>query len=112
MPPTRPIARTPTEAYATVNPDEALQSGDDRYVPLDNVRGINNLAESLCTRILAHEENNVSGIYARFLVTGHRGCGKTTELLMLTDFVVDGDTALKTKDFSTTTNFVVGECTY
>jgi hypothetical protein len=30
--------------------------------------------------------------------------------LMLPDFVVDGETALKTKDFSVTTNFVVGEC--
>ena len=47
MPPTRPIARTPTEAYATVNPDEALQSGDERYVPLDAARGTSKLAESL-----------------------------------------------------------------
>lgn len=30
-------------------------------------------------------------------------------LLMLPDFVVDEETALKTKDFSATTNFVVGE---
>ena len=34
------------------------------------------------------------------------------KLLMLTDFVVDGETALKTKDFSATTNFVVGEGSY
>jgi hypothetical protein len=32
------------------------------------------------------------------------------KLLMLPDFMVDGETALKTKDFSVTTNFVVGEC--
>jgi hypothetical protein len=32
------------------------------------------------------------------------------KILMLPDFVVDGETALKTKDFSVTTNFVVGEC--
>jgi hypothetical protein len=34
------------------------------------------------------------------------------EFLMLTDFVVDGETALKTKDFSVTTNFVVGQYAY
>jgi hypothetical protein len=86
---TRPVARTTAQAYATVNPDEALQSGDERYVSLDRARGTNNLAESLCTRIIAHEENNVSDIYARFLVTGHRGCGKTTELYRLKDLLIE-----------------------
>lgn len=87
MPPTRPIARTPTEASATVNPDEALQSGDERYVPLDAARGTSKLAESLRARIVAHEQSNTFGAYARFLVTGHRGCGKTTELYRLKELL-------------------------
>jgi hypothetical protein len=38
------IAQTPIEAYVAVNPDEALLSGDERYVQLDAVRGIRNVA--------------------------------------------------------------------
>ncbi len=87
MPMTRPIAQTAAQAYATVNPDEALPSGDDRYVALDRARGTSNLAESLTARIVAHEESNTSGAYARFLVTGHRGCGKTTELYRLKELL-------------------------
>ena len=83
---TRPIAQTTAQAYATINPDEALQSGDSRYVPLDAARGINNIANSLTKRIVAHEEHTPDG-YARFLVTGHRGCGKTTELYRLKELI-------------------------
>ena len=83
---TRPIAQTTAQAYATINPDEALQSGDSRYVPLDAARGINNIANSLTKRIVAHEEHTPDD-YARFLVTGHRGCGKTTELYRLKELI-------------------------
>lgn len=86
MPTTRPIAQTTAQAYATINPDEALQSGDERYVSLDTARGISNLAETLTKRIIAHEEST-PGVYARFLVTGHRGCGKTTELYRLKELL-------------------------
>ena len=80
---TRAIAQTPTEAYIAVNPDEALPSGDARYVALDAVRGTRNIAEALRDLITARESGAGGGTsrdYARFLVTGHSGCGKTTEL--------------------------------
>lgn len=91
MPMTRAIAQTPAEAYVAVNPDEALPSGDPRYVALDAVRGTRNIAESLRSLITARESGAVGGTsrdYARFLVTGHSGCGKTTELYRLQDLLV------------------------
>jgi hypothetical protein len=87
----RAIAQTPTEAYIAVNPDEALRSGDERYVPLDAVRGIRNVAQSLTALIKAREDALRTGRshdYARFLVTGHSGCGKTTELYRLQDLLI------------------------
>jgi hypothetical protein len=91
------IARTPTDAYVAVNPDEALPSGDERYVPLDAVRGIRNVAQSLTALIKAGEEafrTGMSNDYARFLVTGHSGCGKTTELYRLQDLLMQAGFAV------------------
>jgi len=88
---TRVIAQTPAEAYIAVNPDEALPSGDPRYVALDAVRGTRNIAESLRALITVRESSfgaETSRDYARFLVTGHSGCGKTTELYRLQDLLV------------------------
>ena len=87
---TRAIAQTPAEAYIAVNPDEALPSGDARYVALDAVRGTRNIAESLRDLITVREGASgaeTSSDHARFLVTGHRGCGKTTELYRLQDLL-------------------------
>jgi hypothetical protein len=85
---TRAIAQTPTEAYATVNPDEALPSGDERYVALDRARGTRDVAQ-LLTELLRIRDDvlgaEASGNHVRFLVTGHSGCGKTTELYRLKD---------------------------
>ena len=80
------IAQTPPQAYGLINPHEALPSGDERYVPLDEVRGTKNLADTLVGRIVALQEIATSG-HARFLVTGHRGCGKTTELYRLKELL-------------------------
>lgn len=94
---TRAIAQTPAEAYIAVNPDEALPSGDARYVALDAVRGTRNIAESLRDLITVRESGagvGVSRDYARFLVTGHRGCGKTTELYRLQDLLVQAGFAV------------------
>src|SRR5215471_1375785 len=91
MPLTRAIAQTPMEAYLAVDPGEALPSGDARYVALDAVRGTRNIAESLRDLITARESGVRGGIsrdYARFLVTGHSGCGKTTELYRLQDLLI------------------------
>ena len=88
---TRPIARTTAQAYVSVIPDEALPSGDDRYVQLDAVRGKRNMARLLANRLSDYEQAIKAGsprAYARSLITGHRGCGKTTELYRLQDLLV------------------------
>ncbi|MBI4658001.1 MAG: AAA family ATPase [Verrucomicrobia bacterium] len=90
MPKTQPIAQTTKQAYALVTPDEALPSGDPRYVPLDAARGTKNAAQSLAERISAlgsAVEQGGRREFARFLVTGHSGCGKTTELNRLKDLL-------------------------
>jgi hypothetical protein len=89
---TRAIAQMPTQAYVAVNPDEALPSGDERYVSLDAVRGTRNAAQLLTELIKTREDalgTGVSSDYARFLVTGHSGCGKTTELYRLKDLLAE-----------------------
>src|SRR5262249_30302443 len=82
----RPIAQTSAQAYVSVIPDEALPSGDERYVQLDAVKGKRNMARLLANRLADYESAAKAGsprTYARSLVTGHRGCGKTTELYRL-----------------------------
>lgn len=83
------IAQTTREAYALLVPDEPLPSGDPRYVPLDEARGGTRLAESLRDRLLSSDEQtSKSGMnFARLLLTGHRGCGKTTELFRLRELL-------------------------
>ena len=63
--------------YQKCDPAEPLNPGDERYVPCDNVRGTGDLVERL--------EHSVrrSGKPMHLLFTGHRGCGKTTELKRL-----------------------------
>src|SRR5262249_51532165 len=93
----RAIAQTPAEAYIAVNPDEALPSGDARYVALDAVRGTRNIAELLRDLITVRDSGfgaQTSRDYARFLVTGHRGCGKTTELYRLQDLLAQAGFAV------------------
>lgn len=87
----RPIAQTTAQAYAIVKPDEALPSGDDRYVPLDAARGTRNAAQVLTDCIVAYESAFMDATprdYTCCLVTGHRGCGKTTELYRLKEILI------------------------
>ena len=87
----RPIAQSTAQAYAMINPDEALQIGDERYVSLDTARGTRNIAQLIVDMIAAREASPLEGNfqdYARLLVTGHRGSGKTTELYRLQDLLV------------------------
>jgi energy-coupling factor transporter ATP-binding protein EcfA2 len=68
-----------TDAYNAVNPDESLEPGDQRYVDFTEWRG-----NEYVTKIIAEKiARSKSGQYLKQLVTGHRGCGKTTELLLL-----------------------------
>lgn len=66
------------EAFAAAAPDDALPSGDPRYVELSSCRGRENIVEDLARQIIWTTEG-----YLKLLLTGHRGCGKTTELYRL-----------------------------
>ncbi len=71
--------RTVDEAYHACHPDLALEAGDPRYVPLTPVRG----GFDLPITITANIRRTPSGYFHQQLVTGHRGCGKSTELKQL-----------------------------
>jgi hypothetical protein len=66
------------EAFAATPPDEALPSGDPRYVDLSSCRGGENIVDDLARQIIWTPEG-----FLKLLLTGHRGCGKTTELYRL-----------------------------
>lgn len=73
---------TVDEAYSACHPDIPLQSGDKRFVDLTKARGIrSNVAKKIANKI-KHAE---AGRYHHQLVSGHRGCGKSTELFQLQD---------------------------
>lgn len=67
------------DVYHTFNPDKPLAHGDKRYVELSDARGIENFGRTIALRIKRTKEP----IFHHQLVTGHRGCGKSTELLQL-----------------------------
>ncbi len=64
------------EAWNAVDPTLPLPSDDQRYVDFRNVRGAD--AVQALYEAITWSNRNVS-----LLVTGHRGCGKSTELLRL-----------------------------
>ena len=72
-------AKTIAEAYRACNPEKPLSAQDDRYVDLSESRGVQHIAELITWRI----ENSEPGMQVKQLFTGHRGSGKTTELLRL-----------------------------
>lgn len=65
--------------YRACDPDKALAASDDRYVNLSNVRGTTMIAKTIFRSI----DRSATGEYHQQLLTGHRGCGKSTELLRL-----------------------------
>lgn len=68
-----------TDIYATVNPEEALQPSDSRFVDLTAARGDDDFIAIIARRIIHTPTPN----YQQILFTGHRGSGKSTELLKL-----------------------------
>jgi energy-coupling factor transporter ATP-binding protein EcfA2 len=99
QPPVYKLAETTEEAYSGLIPTDPLGVGDSRYVALDQVRGHFNLAQSFCSQIKAQEaavrrrppgERRTESAFARLLLTGHPGCGKTTELFRLKDLLEHG----------------------
>jgi len=68
------------DAYNACDPEEALPAGDERYQDLNLVRGGGNIAEIIARRIRRVSRGRD---FHQQLLTGHRGCGKTTELSRL-----------------------------
>jgi len=73
-------------AYRACNPNTPLPVEDERYIDLSRVRGegqnvVKKIAKAINYKI--PDEDAVIDHYYRQLVTGHRGCGKSTELLRL-----------------------------
>lgn len=67
------------EVYRACDPDKPLSAEDDRYVDLSEVRGTKVIATTIARRI----ERCTDGQFYQQLFTGHRGSGKSTELLRL-----------------------------
>ncbi len=70
-------ARTLRDAFNAVDPARPLESGDPRYVDCTAVRGNEDVVRQLFEAMTWSEDVTVQ------LFTGHRGCGKSTELLRL-----------------------------
>lgn len=64
------------DVYQACHPETPLEPGDPRYVDLREVRGGRNLARAIYRRIASTQPSE----YHQHLITGHRGCGKSTEL--------------------------------
>ena len=67
------------EAYKQCNPDYALPADDNRYTDLSEVRGENVRIISTIRRSIERSDDNT----CTYLISGHRGSGKTTELFRL-----------------------------
>lgn len=67
--------------YAAFDPFKPLPAGDIAYTDLEQVRGDGNILEELGTEILSLERNTYQ------LYSGHRGAGKSTELLRLQKYL-------------------------
>jgi DNA polymerase III delta prime subunit len=72
-------ARTVADVFRTCNPNKPLVPDDPRYVDLTESRGPKQLAASVTRRI----QRSAQDAKVKLLFTGHRGSGKTTELLRL-----------------------------
>ncbi len=66
-----------TQLYNAIDPSQPLPAGDDRYVLCEDVRGDTNILRDIGKEILLSDTDTCQ------LYTGHRGAGKSTELLRL-----------------------------
>ncbi len=71
-------AHTLRDAYNNADPVQPLPAGDPRYVDCTPVRGNEDVVSQMLKKILWAESR-----FTAQLFTGHRGCGKSTELLRL-----------------------------
>ena len=70
-----------TKIYNSFNPFEPLQPGDPAYVNCSAVRGNENIFNEVGRKIIR------SHLKTCQLYTGHRGVGKSTELLRLKKYL-------------------------
>jgi predicted ATPase len=73
---TYPVSTVP-EAFAACAPDVPLEAGDPRFFDLTKARGDECFIDGVVFRIVNADSPH------RELITGHRGCGKSTELKRL-----------------------------
>jgi len=69
-------------AYNAVDPDQSLSPGDPRYMDFSPWRGEEQIVAMIARSVIWADQNR-SVQHVKQLLTGHRGCGKTTELLRL-----------------------------
>ncbi len=70
-------ALTLRDAYNAADPAVPLPSGDPRYVDCTDVRGNRDVVQQMFDTVTWSDSDTAQ------LLTGHRGCGKSTELLRL-----------------------------
>jgi len=73
------IPSTLNDAYDAIDPSIPLEQDDSRYIDFQNVRGENDEISAMVRRISRTRDTQ----YICQLFTGHRGCGKSTELFRL-----------------------------
>lgn len=73
------LATNLDEVYRACDPDKPLAATDERYVDLSGVRGTKVIAKTIARSISRCD----AAQFHQQLLTGHRGCGKSTELLRL-----------------------------
>lgn len=72
-----------TRIYNAFNPFEPLQPGDPAYVNCSQVRGNENIFNEIGRKIIRSQRKTCQ------IYTGHRGVGKSTELLRLKKYLED-----------------------
>ena len=72
--PKKALAETLKDVFNTANPIP-LQSGDQRYVDCTAVRGNEDAVKLMLNAIIWSDQPATAQLF-----TGHRGCGKSTEL--------------------------------
>ncbi|MFZ1416099.1 MAG: hypothetical protein WAS73_16205 [Defluviicoccus sp.] len=86
LPPATTLAEIP--AQTTLEP---LESGDPRYVDINRGLGTRDLRRM---RVCLEQSDANANRYAKIAFTGHRGCGKSTELLRMEHEISDRFTCL------------------
>lgn len=88
------LAKTLKDTFNAVNPVIPLESDDVRYVDCTAVRGNEDVVEQLFNTIEWSNDPTSKTPYTTQLFTGHRGCGKSTELRRLTKRLLTAEYAV------------------